>query len=244
LSSLVEEDAMVRSGAWVIAAAAVMLANPPGAASNAAADEGWDAAEKALAAHLDPIIETARQRHGDPEIRSAEYRSARMSRFLPDHRVFVKTGPYDGTSSIFVLERSGKVHDLGEGIWKGGEDGVVRAGEVAEFVKGRKIAVRSPEEAVEAARFFEELQGSSNYVKFLQINTKGFRVFDSRFISKFYGDRSEWKYTGEKRDGGWKVTVEYVGPPAMIQQPPVYAIDVDGDARITDIHRTGLIPPK
>jgi hypothetical protein len=215
--------------ALTVIAAPLGAANPP--AGDAAA---WERAEQVFRDYITPHLQTARSRHGDPTIQDAEYRSELLRKHLSDFRVHVKTGPYDGTAKIFLLSKEGKIVELGEGLWIGDQTGA-RIREVTAFVKSRKLPVRNAAEAIEAARLTEELQGSAGYVGFLQLNTNGFRVFDSRFLSRHYGPTTDWKYSAEPRAKGWIVKREYVGPPAMVPQPPVYHIDVDDRQLFVDL---------
>lgn len=217
-----------------IAALVLLASTPPGARSEPAEPDTWAPAERAFKEYITPILQAARSRHNDPEIQAAEYRSDRLRKHLPELRVHVLTGPYDGTSKLFLLSKEGKILDLGDGTWKGDETGF-RVQAVTGFLKGRRLPVRNAEEAIEAARLTEEIQGAPSYVGFLQINTAGFRVFDQHFISRFYGEPKDWKYTAEARGKSWIVRREYVGPPAMIRQPPVYEITVDDQQLFVDL---------
>lgn len=225
-----------------ILAAAAIAAVPLGTRGEPAADKAdpWVQAERSFKEYLAPILEAARNRHGDPTIQDAEYRSELLRKHLPEYRIRVKTGPYDGTSKLFLLTREGKILDLGETLWRGDASGL-RVREISDFLKTRKLPVRSAAEAIEAARLTEELQGAPGYVGFLQLNTNGFRVFDSHFISRFYGPPTDWKYTAEPHAKGWTVKREYVGPPAMVPLPPVYEISVDDEKHFADLRNVASI---
>jgi hypothetical protein len=71
----------------------------------------------------------------------------------------------------------------------------------------------------------------------LRLNTKDYTVFDERFLKWLYASGDNWKYTGAKKGDGWEVKVEYVGPPAMVQQPPTYELVVDEENRFVDLRR-------
>jgi hypothetical protein len=225
----------MRLAAFTGLTALALLAGAPSAArSEPAAPDPWGPAERAFKEYITPILQAARARHEDPEIQAAEYRSGLLQKHLPEFRVHVRTGPYDGASKLFLLNKEGKILDLGDGSWSGDETGL-RVEPVARFLRGRKLPLRSAEEAIEAARLMEEIRGAPNYVGFLQINTAGFKVFDQRFISRHYGDAKDWKYTAEARGKHWIVRREYIGPPAMVQQPPVYEISVDDQRLFVDL---------
>src|SRR5215216_2839509 len=93
-----------------VAVTAVILAQalaPTLVLSQGAPDIKWSEAEKAIAAHLSPRVQAGRDRHGIDAVQSAEYRSALLEKRLPDYRFFVITGPYDGSSKIFAVNRAG-----------------------------------------------------------------------------------------------------------------------------------------
>jgi hypothetical protein len=167
----------------------------------------------------------------DPKMRHAEFQSERLSKYLPEFRVFVGFERNTiGQSSLFIVNQAAEITDLDDDDWRG----------IAEFLRARKIQVKRQEEASEFVRLFVELQKAQNYVALLHINTKNFTVFDKRFIEFYYGPRadSDWKYSSEKREGGWKVTVTYVGDPsASIIMPPNYEIDIDEDGNFRDLRR-------
>jgi hypothetical protein len=183
-----------------------------------------------MAAHLKQI---------DPNMRSAIFASALLRRYLPDFRVYVRFDRHmSGETRIFLVNRSGEITPLPNEEWarKDGEK-FSRSPQVAEFIQQRKIKVQSAEQAVEVAKLFEEVQGAANYVAFLNINTKDFKVFDKAFLESQFGPRTDWRYSGKTRNEGWSVKVEYIGPPAGIMQPPVYEIDLDGQQTFRDLRR-------
>ena len=204
--------------------------NAEGQSAATEATNAWAKADTAMAEHLKQI---------DPNMRSAIFASALLRKYLPDFRVYIR---YDrhlvGETRIFVVNRRGEITPLPKEEWtRKDTEKFYRTAQVAEFMRQRKIKVQSVEEAVEVAKLFEEVQGAAHYVAFLNINTKDFKVFDKAFIESQFGPRTHWKYTGEKRNGGWSVKVEYVGPPASIMQPPVYEIDLDEQQMFHDLRR-------
>jgi hypothetical protein len=190
----------------------------------------WTRAEAAVADHL---------RRVDPAMKSAEFASHLLRRWLPDLRVFVRFDRHlGGETRIFLVDRTAKITELANEEWrKLDTEDFARATPVMDFLKSRKLAVEKAEDAVEVAQLFEEVQGAANYGSFLHINTKSFTVFDKAFIEQQFGPRTNWKYTAEKREGGWRIKVEYVGPPASIQQPPTYEMDLDGERIFQDLRR-------
>ena len=190
----------------------------------------WVRAETAIAEHLKRV---------DPGMRSGEFASHLLRKYLPDWRLFVRFDRhYSNETRLFFVNKSGEVTGLPDELWTGNPtQQCFRVASVVDFLKQRKIKVRDAETAVEFAELFEEIQGGANYASFLRINTKDFTVFDKAFIESQFGPRTHWKYTATPRANGWKVTVEYVGPPASIQQPPTYEVDVNEDGVFEDLRR-------
>jgi hypothetical protein len=188
----------------------------------------WAKAEAAMNDHLKRI---------DSNMRHAEFKSQLLRQYLPDVRIFVRYDRHlSGETRIFVLNQRGEITPLPNEEWRGDADGkYFQVASVAEFVRSRKIPVKSAAQAVEVAKLFEDIQGAANYVAFLWINTKEFSAFDKAFIEGQFGPRIHWKYTGAPRTNGWTVQVEYVGPPASIRKPPMYHIDVDEEQRFRDL---------
>jgi hypothetical protein len=231
----------MKSACVALTASILALALAPARVlSQAAPNTSWEEAEKSIAAHLAPRLKEARARHGEAAVNSAEYRSALIEKRLPDYRFFVLTGPYDGSSKIFAVGRDGKVLDLADGTWSGNDTGY-RLRAIPEFLKAQKLVVRNAEEAVEMARLLEEVQGAALYIGFLQLNTRDFKVFDSRFISRHYGPQTDWKFTATPADGGWLVKKEYIGEPAMVPAPPAYRITVDEKKQFADVVDVGRL---
>jgi hypothetical protein len=205
----------------------------------------WLEAMKKFEAFAAPRIKEAKDKFPDqPMVRFVEYRSQTVLEAFPEHRLFALDAASDGSSCLFALHCSGKIEDLGNCTWTGdvpSKSFQVRA--VLDFVRAANIKVKNAEAAIAAAQLVEEVQGAPNYAIFLRINTKDFTVFDRRFIERFYGPRNtDWKWSAEKREGGgWLVTREYVGPPASVQQPPVYEMDLSDKQELLDLRWRNLL---
>jgi hypothetical protein len=172
-------------------------------------------------------------------MRSAEFKSNLLRKYLPDSRLFVRFDRHlSGETRLFFVNQLAVITPLPEEEWRGNAaESCFRVQHIADFMRQRNIRVQSAESAVEAAKLFEEIQGAAVYVSFLRINTKDFTVFDTAFIEAQFGPRSNWQYTAAPREGGWTVKVEYVGPPASIQQPPTYEIDLNAQKMFQDLRR-------
>jgi hypothetical protein len=190
----------------------------------------WAQAESAIADHLKRV---------DPNMQSGEFASNLLRKYLPDFRLFVRFDRhYSNETRLFFVNRNGEITELPEEEWRGDPaEECFRVKRIVDFLKQRTLKVQSAEEAVAVSKLFEEIQGAANYAAFLKINTKDFTVFDKAFIEGQFGPRTDWKYTATPRAGGWKVKVEYVGPPASIQQPPTYELDLNEQGAFQDFRR-------
>jgi hypothetical protein len=52
-----------------------------------------------------------------------------------------------------------------------------------------------------------------------------------------YGSEGNWKYSTTKVETGWTVMKEYVGPPAMVREPPNYELLLDDKKHFVDLRR-------
>ena len=190
----------------------------------------WARAESVMKEHLKAI---------DANMRSAEVKSARLSKYFPDLRLFVRFDRHmHGETRIFFINQLAEITPIKGEEWRGDiEAQCFRVRSVANFLRARKIKVASADDALEAAKLFEEIQDAANYVAFLKINTNDFTAFDKRFMEMACGANTNWKYTAAERPGGWTVKREYVGPPAGVPQPPTYEIDLNAEQEFLDLRR-------
>lgn len=168
----------------------------------------------------------------DPKVRYAEFRSKRLTKYLPEFRVFVRFDQFRiGESSLFLVNQNAEITDLNNNDQVG----------ISTFLRARKIQVKTPEDVSEFARFFVELKLAPYYVWYLYDNTNDFTVFDKQYIESYSGGKqhsgdADWNYTSEKSEGGWKVTVTYIGDlKNSIMRPPHYEIDIDAQGNFRDL---------
>ena len=190
----------------------------------------WAQAEAKIEAHLKSI---------DPKMRSVEIKSERLKKYLPESRVFVR---YDrgspGRTRLVLVNQDAEIADLGDESWHG-DVGTpyFQVSRLTEFVRARKIQVKTREDAVEFTRFFEDLQEASGNIASLLINTKDFAGVDKRIMETAHPS-ADWKYASARRQGGWKVMVKYVGGPSVsIMMPPTYEVDIDELGHFRDLRR-------
>jgi len=224
----------------LILCASSSTAAPPGAPVDPD-EKQWAAAHAKFVEFITPILTEARARLNDPKIQWAMVRNDLLRKHLPDVRLYIRDGAYSGETKIWIVSRDGKIHDLGDGTWVGvGGNQWSAVEKVAAYVRGRKIKVQTPEQAVEVAKLVESLAQSPSFVGMLRLNTRDYTVFDENFLKWMYGGSKDhhWKYTATaKESGGFQVKVEYVGPPASIQQPPTYDVLLDDQNHFTDLRR-------
>jgi hypothetical protein len=188
-------------------------------------------AEAKVEAHLKGI---------DPKLRAAELKSERLSKYLPEFRAF---GGFDqdgwGVSRLLLVNQDAEITDLREENWHGEANAkYLRVPRVTEFLRAQKIKLKTREDAIEFVKFFEALQEAPSYVASLDVNTKDFSGFDKSFVEGHYSPRANWKYTSEKREQGWKVTINWVGNQATsILSPPIYQLEIDEQGNFRDLKR-------
>lgn len=214
------------------------LAAAPATQPGADEDAAWAAAHEKFVRFVTPILEDARTRLNDPHIAWARVNGDLLRKYLPEHRLYVRDGAYDGKSKIWVVSKGGKISDLSDGMWiSRGASSVYTVDRVVGFVKDQKIKVESAEQAIEAAKLVETIQSAPNFVGMLRLNTKDYTVFDENFLKWMYGSDSDWKFSAIKKDAIWEVAKQYIGPPAAVQQPPTYQITLDAENHFIDLQR-------
>jgi hypothetical protein len=204
----------------------------------------WANAEKKFQEFAKTRLKDVEAKPGElPASRFVEYRSQRLAETFPEHRFFALDSAFDGKSCLYALHATGKIEDLGNCTWTGDvASKTYQVPAVLDFVRKAKLAVKNADDAIAAAQLVEDVQGAPNYAAFLRVNTQNYTVLDRRFIEAHYGPPKHWKWSAAKRDGGWLVTREYVGPPASIQAPPKYELDVNDDQQMTDLRRRNELP--
>jgi hypothetical protein len=170
----------------------------------------------------------------DSTSQCVEFRSELLKALLPDIRVFV-------CNNLLILNREGIRANLGEPEWSGnGKGKYYRSPKVAEFLKSRNIELKTPEDAIQITKLTEALIDARHYIWMLCTNTKGFTVFDDKFLKWFFSGTDNWKYDAQLYGTGWTVTKTYVGPPAQIMMPPTYYIEIDANHKFLDIKQLDM----
>src|SRR5687768_15678838 len=162
-------------------------------------EKQWEAAHKKFVEFVTPIVAEARGRLGDGRIGWALVANDVFRKHLPDVRIYVRDGAFDGQTKIWAVTKDGRIEDLGDATWKGVDDNRrVVVEKVPAFLKGRQIKVESGEAAVEVVRLLEKIVGAASFASMLRLNTKDYTVLDERFLKWMLGRGEDWKYTGAK----------------------------------------------
>ena len=189
----------------------------------------WEQAEAKIEAYLKK----------NPKMHSVELKSERLKKHLPEFRVFVRFD-WDKVerSELVLVNQAAEITDLGDATWQG-EDGAkyFRAPQLTKFLSERGVQVKSQEDAVDFIKLFDGLQGAPSNVASMRINAKDLAAFDKKAV-EIEHPNGHWKYTSVKREGGWKVMVQYVGDPSVsIMMPPTYEVDCDEKGNFRDLRR-------
>jgi hypothetical protein len=191
----------------------------------------WAQAEAKIQTHLQGIA---------PKMRSVHLKSERLTKYLPEFRAF---GGFDqkgeGVPRLLLVNQDAEITDLADENWQGEANAkYLRVPRVTEFLRARKIKVKTREDAIEFVKFVEGLQGAPSYVATLDVNTEDLTGFDRLFVEGQYSPRANWKYSSEKQEQGWKVTVNWVGNQATsILSPPIYEMEIDEHGNFRDLKR-------
>lgn len=87
--------------------------------------------------------------------RYAEFRSDLLRKHLPDYRVYVRTDQHIiEQSTTFLVNKQGKVIDLGDGSWA---IDTFRVHRLTEFSKSQKINAKNTKEANQVVRLVEDI---------------------------------------------------------------------------------------
>jgi hypothetical protein len=123
---------------------AALLAPVAFAESQQEKSANWAKAEAKIEEHLKSI---------DPKMRYAEIKSERLSKYLPELRVFRAFERRWNEPVLFLVNQEGVIAGLTH-----------EKGEISSFLRARKnIRVETPEDACELAMFFAELRGKAPF---------------------------------------------------------------------------------
>jgi hypothetical protein len=83
--------------------------------SKAKQEDSWAAVETAFAEHIAPLVQRLRAEHDDPKARYAEFTTALVKKYLPDHRFYsracVRLLKHNTTEALITLKRA--IKDFG-----------------------------------------------------------------------------------------------------------------------------------
>jgi hypothetical protein len=197
----------------------------------------WSKAMAVWIAFADPYIGKIRVEEDDPSRQWVEVKSLLLSKWLSNSRFFIFETNQIMRSSMFALEKTGVIVDVGSGQWSSpGDDKerIYRNAKMTNFLKQNRLQITDPNTAMSAAKLVEELSFTAQILTSLKYNTKNFRKFDRHLYECIFDRKVHWQYTAEKKDNDWIVRQKYVGPPASITMPPVWRLTVDSNNYLID----------
>jgi len=195
----------------------------------------WAAARHKWLEFVGPYLSGIRQEEHNPSIQYIEMRSDLVSKYLPQHRIYVIETTRAGRSSTFALSISGEITDLGRGDWMGRKDEKhFRNRKLSAFLGTQNIKISDPDTAIGITKLIEEISRAPQDVVILRRSTNNFSIFDKRLYPCRCGE-SNWRYKAKKRNKIWRVDKKYVGPPVMLEKPPIWEIVLDENNRFVEM---------
>jgi len=198
----------------------------------------WAAARRKWREFVGSYLSRVRQKEDNPSIQWVEMRSELLEKYLPRHRIYLVETTRLSVSSIFAVSISSDITDLGNGRWSS-PDGKerFRNRNLSDFLQAQKMTIPDVNTAAGIARLTEEISSAPGAATMLRQNTSNFTIFDKRLYNVWRKDEN-WRHEAKREEGYWLVTRKYVGPPAMIIEPPRWEIVVDKDDLFVEIrHR-------
>lgn len=197
----------------------------------------WAAARHKWLEFIEPYLSGIRQEEHNPSIQYIEMRSDLVSKYLPQHRIYVIETTRAGRSSTFALSITGEITDLGRGDWMGRKDEKhFRNRKLSAFLGTQNIQISDPDTAVGITKLIEEISRAPQDVVILRRSTNNFSIFDKRLYPCRCGE-TNWRYKAKKRNKIWRVDEEYVGPPVMMINLPQWEIVLDDNNHFVEMRR-------
>ncbi len=196
----------------------------------------WTRAEQAWQDFVGPYLEEIRREEHDPCRSYVEFRSARVTRFGPDHRIYVVMTRRMSRSALFAVSRSGQIVDLGQGDSWSHHQGYLRNPPLTSFLGSLGMTIRTAEDAIEVKKLVDELASASNKVF---LSWSGGRIRDRRIVEPDMLTPREveahWLHRAKREGDRWIVTYQYVGPPASTMAPWTWELLLNHEGTVTDI---------
>jgi hypothetical protein len=187
----------------------------------------WAPARNKWLEFIGPYLSRIRQEEYNPSIQYIEMRSDLVSKYLPQHRIYVIETTRAGRSSTFALSITGEISDLGRGDWMSHKDEkYFRNRKLSAFLSTQNIKISDPDTAIGITKLIERISRAAQDVVILRKSTNNFSVFDKRLYPCRCGE-SNWRYKAKKQNKIWRVDRKYAGPPVMMEKPPKWEIVMD-----------------
>lgn len=187
----------------------------------------WAAARHKWLEFVGPYLSRIRQEEHNPSIQYIEMRSDLVSKYLPRHRIYVIEITRMGRSSTFALSITGEITDLGIGDWMAHKgEKYFRNRKLSAFLGTQNIKISDPDTAIGITKLTEQISRAPQDVVILRRRTNNFSIFDKRLYPCRCGE-SNWRYKAKKQNNIWRVDKKYVGPPVMLEKPPIWEIVLD-----------------
>lgn len=198
----------------------------------------WAKADAAVEAYLGTF---------ENKMRAIELTSPRMEKYLPESRVFARIDPAsrEAISWLFAVNREGAITDFGMvNSLQYLNPEAPNGKKLRAFIRAQMIPLKNEEAAVAFIQFFEELIDGGREVGLLKANAKDDGVFGKGLmeIKHPMHEDKDWKYSSEKRAGGWHVKIDFIGDSATsIMEPPTYEVDTDEQGHFHDFRETSSV---
>jgi hypothetical protein len=195
----------------------------------------WAPAKHKWLEFIGPYLSRIRQEKHNPSIQYIEMRSDLISKYLPQHMIYVIETISAGRSSLFALSANGQISDLGNHDWmKHKDERYFRSRKLSAFLSTQNITISDPDTAIGITKLVEKISRAPQDVVILRQSTNNFRIFDKRLYPCRCGE-PHWQYSAKKQNKIWRVNKKYVGPPAMTMRPPKWEIMLDKNNRFVEI---------
>jgi len=221
-----------------------LIAPPRLPAAELGANQEWKDAERKWTEFSEEYLERMRRLDSEirakrppgasrlPERKLMEIRSALLTRYLPNHRL------YADADGAFVLLKNGEIRSLGGGGWSlhVERDGAyLRSPRVSELLAGQEIPVPDAGTAIDIMNLAFELSEASVNVAAFQRSTSDCQVLDRKRLGGALPRERDWKQEATKAGDRWLVMSVYVGPPADTAEPTTFVISLNPRGNVSGV---------
>lgn len=182
------------------------------------------------------VIEPMRQRSPSAFLTPMEYTSERLRKLLPECRVFVAVGAGTGFG-LYVFDAEEKLHSLeGNFGFKTGDEYAVDPA-VSDFFTSQGLVIRNEKDAIEVAALVAEVTSCPMVLSQKHDEIWLLKRYDPADFQSSGGKNPDWEQFAVRDGDQWFTTWRYVGPPASIDMPVVWALQVDERGRLVNVRQ-------